>query len=351
MLPHFLLDTAFWKTFVTPDRYSYEQIPDLSGKVAIVTGANSGIGYATSLALAAHGCHVFMGCRSETKYSEAATRIQEEIRLKYPNAPKQVKIELLQLDMKDLSKVKASAEEFLRRDLPLHILVNNSGIGGIPYGVSADGIEEIFAVNHLGPFAFTLALLDKLKESQPSRVVTVSSILYVDSTSSGINFKAIINEGAKDMEPIQRYSRSKFANVLFTKALARRLSKDNVYCNVLHPGVVRTEMTRDKRGDKDYVPDPNLDFVSRLKGAGRTTFFKALGMAPERGALTQLYCATSPEIEEKNIRGKFFIPIANELPTYGAADDEEKQEELWKFSEDIISQKLEEAKARDSQSQ
>ncbi|KAF9343948.1 hypothetical protein BGX26_004992 [Mortierella sp. AD094] len=170
MAPHFLLDTGFWKTFVTPDRYSYEQIPDLSGKVAIVTGANSGIGYATSLALAAHGCHVLMACRSETKYNEAAARIQEEVRLKYPNAPKQVKIEFLQLDMNDLSKVQASAKEFLRRDLPLHILVNNS---------------------------------DKLKESQPSRVVTVSSILYVDSASSEIDFKAIRNEAAKDMEPIQ----------------------------------------------------------------------------------------------------------------------------------------------------
>lgn len=140
---------AYWKSFFHGDRYSHDQIPDLTGKVAIVTGANSGLGYATTVALAAHGAHVFLACRNQGRAQEAIDRAKEEIKLKYPNAPTP-QLEFLELDMNDMNKTRQASQEFLRKRLPLHILVNNSGIAGGPLGLSADGIESEFAVNHMG---------------------------------------------------------------------------------------------------------------------------------------------------------------------------------------------------------
>lgn len=138
----------FWKTYVTPARYSNDQIPDLTGKVAIVTGANTGLGYATTVALAGHGAHVIMACRSQERALAAMEKAKKEIKTTYPRA-KEPKLEFLELDLNDLSKCKQSAQEFLNRGLPIHILINNSGIVG-KFGLSADGIENMFAVNHLG---------------------------------------------------------------------------------------------------------------------------------------------------------------------------------------------------------
>jgi len=146
-------DPKFLKTFFTPDRYSHDRIPQLDGKVAIVTGANTGIGYATTVALAAHGARVFMACRSETKCHEAISKIREEIKQNYPHsraAEEGSLLEFLQLDLNDMSATQESAKRFLEMGLPLHILVNNGGIGASPFTLSADGIEQMFAVNHLG---------------------------------------------------------------------------------------------------------------------------------------------------------------------------------------------------------
>ncbi|KAF9022087.1 hypothetical protein BGZ52_001225, partial [Haplosporangium bisporale] len=169
------------EAFVTADHYSYDQIPNLTGKYALVTGANQGIGYATTLGLVAHGAHVVMACRSEAKANEAIERLHRDVTETYPHSiaaaqiakGDRLKLEFLELDLNDLKKVQKSAQEFLSRRLPLHILVNNSGVGGAAWGLSADGIENHFAINHLGHFVLTTALLDCLKESQPSRVVVV----------------------------------------------------------------------------------------------------------------------------------------------------------------------------------
>lgn len=165
----------------TVRNYSYDQIPDLTGKYALVTGANQGIGYSTTLGLVSHGAHVTMACRTEAKANEAIEKLHKDVAAKYPHSAAAAQVakghrlplDFLQLDLNDLNKTQKSAQEFLSRGLPLHILINNSGIAGDPWGLSADGIESHFAVNHLGHFVFTLALLDRLKESQPSRVVVV----------------------------------------------------------------------------------------------------------------------------------------------------------------------------------
>jgi NAD(P)-dependent dehydrogenase (short-subunit alcohol dehydrogenase family) len=148
-----LSQLAFWRTSSSTSTaqspFSHDQIPDLTGKIAIVTGANSGLGYATTVALAAHGAHVFLACRHQGRAQEAITRAQEEIKTKYPTSLTP-KMDFLELDLNDLGKVRESAKAFLEKGLPLHILVNNSGQMMVPFGLSSDGIESQFAVNHLG---------------------------------------------------------------------------------------------------------------------------------------------------------------------------------------------------------
>ncbi|KAF9089257.1 hypothetical protein BGX29_012136 [Mortierella sp. GBA35] len=319
---------AFWKTYVTPKRYSHDKIPDLTGKIAIVTGANSGLGYATTVALAAHGARVFLACRSQQRAQEAIDNAKAEIKAKYPNAPAP-QLEFLELDLNDMTKSRQAAQEFLKKGLPLHILVNNSGIMNTPFGLSADGIETQFAVNHMGHFVFTMGLLDRVKESQPSRIVILSSLAHemTPKKMNGIDFDTL-NDQTKSSS-WDRYSRSKLANVLFAKALARRLANEKVWVNIAHPGYVATNLGR---STKDVA------------GAAAEKAFKLMtwvvAMTPKVGALTQLYLATSPEVEEKDIRGRYFIPIANEIQPTAWSRDEELQEKLWAFSEKLASEKV-----------
>ncbi|OAQ32838.1 NAD(P)-binding protein [Linnemannia elongata AG-77] len=315
---------AFWKTYFTPDRYSIAQIPDLTGKVAIVTGANTGLGYTTMVALAGRGAHVFLACRSQKRAIAAIETALLEIRSKYPLLTTAPKLEFLELDLMDINKTQQAAKEFLRKGLPLHILVCNAGIQVVPFELSADGIEAIFAVNHIGHFVFTIALLDRLKTSQPSRVVMISSIAHeAFPPRVGIDFDTL-NDPTKSTD-LSRYGRSKLANVLFAKALARRVANDNVYVNACHPGFIPRFLEPQDDTWKEW-----FDCIVK----------NAVTLTAERAALTQLYLATSPEIEERDVRGKYFIPVANEIEPAALARNERLQEELWAFSEDIVREKV-----------
>ncbi|OAQ32837.1 NAD(P)-binding protein [Linnemannia elongata AG-77] len=323
-----LTQLAWWKTYLTPNKYSHDQIPDLSGKVAIVTGANSGLGYATTVALAAHGARVFLACRSQERAQEAIDNATAEIKAKYPNAPTP-QLEFLELDLNDMNKAHQAAQEFLKKGLPLHILVNNSGIMNCPFALSADGIETQFAVNHMGHFVFTMGLLDKIKESQPSRIVILSAIAHEMTPPSmgGIDFNTL-NDPTK-ADNWDRYARSKLANVLFGKALARRLANEKVWVNIAHPGIVKTNLSKSTKDSMGESLGKLIDVVSSVTA-----------MTPEKGALTQLYLATSPEVENKDIRGRYFIPTANEIQPTAESRDEELQERLWTFSENLAREKV-----------
>ncbi|KAI9232366.1 MAG: hypothetical protein BYD32DRAFT_466313 [Podila humilis] len=151
--------------------YSYDQFLELTGKYALVTGANIGIGYATTLALVTHGAQ----WPAEVK----GARLQ---------------LDFLEMDLNDLKKVQRAAQEYLSRGHPLHILINNGGISSEEWSVSADGTERHFALNYLGHFVLTTALLDRLKESQPSRVVVVSSLAYEILPPGGFDLSIINDE-------------------------------------------------------------------------------------------------------------------------------------------------------------
>ncbi|KFH72021.1 hypothetical protein MVEG_02314 [Podila verticillata NRRL 6337] len=315
--------------------YSYEEIPDLSGKYALVTGANQGLGYSTTLGLVSHGAHVTMACRTEAKANEAIEQLHKDVAERFPHSKAAAQIakghrlplDFLQLDLNDLKKTQKSAQEYLSRGLPLHILIDNSGIANEPWKLSADGIEVHFAVNHLGHFVFTNALLDRLKESQPSRIVVVSSLAYQYLPEDRFDISKINDETVGS--PMTRYGRSKLANILYSNALARRLAGSQVRVNSIHPGLVDTRMSRVTR---DHMDDETRALFAKLPSPSPLT--------QDDGALTQLYVATSPDIVKNDIRGRFFIPIAVEEGLNSKALDVDLQEQLWAYSEKVVKEKL-----------
>ncbi|KAF9946530.1 hypothetical protein BGZ65_009604 [Modicella reniformis] len=297
----FIYDLDYWKTYVQPSNFSLEQIPDLTSKVAIVTGANNGLGYETALALARNGAHVFLACRNRTKALAAIERMERELAETAPQI--YPKIDFLCLDLADLRTVAHSAGEFLSKKLPLHILVNNAGLGLSAPKLTRDGIELVFAVNHMGSAAHEMHLPE-----------------------GGIQFGTL---GQPDAEsPFVNYNRSKLANILYVKALARRLSSagnHQVFVNAVHPGYCGTAIDDSAQLTVGYMASQVMLKAREL-----------IGRTPADGALTQLYCATSTEIEEKKLSGRYFVPDGHELRPGSYAMDEELQERLFKYSEDFM---------------
>ncbi|CAI2163422.1 15681_t:CDS:2 [Funneliformis geosporum] len=204
-----------------------ENIPDLTGKVAIVTGGNTGIGYITARELSRKNAHVFIASRNKERGEGAVEKIKKETGNN--------QVEYLYLDLNNLKNVKKSAESFLSKDLPLHILINNAGIMATPWTLTEDGIQDQFGL-------FTMTLLAKIEASAPSRIVNVSSLAHNHAPAAGIEFDKINQEGAQSSW--EHYGISKLANILFTESLSKRLEGKEVYVNSIHPGFVHTELSR-----------------------------------------------------------------------------------------------------------
>ncbi|MER5714875.1 oxidoreductase [Streptomyces sp. NPDC002132] len=260
--------------------WSTHDIPDQSGRTAVVTGANSGIGYVTARELARRGAHVVLACRSESRGREAVERLAGEV----PGAG----VELRPLDLGDL----ASVREFAAR-LPharLDLLVNNAGVMALPYGTTADGFETQFGVNHLGHFALTGLLLPMLLDTPGARVVTVSSMAHV-----------LGNIDPHDLNSERRYrrwiayGRSKTANLLFTHELARRLDAAGaeVTAAAAHPGYAATNL------QTAGVRAEGRRRAERLVEAGNRVF----AQSAEEGALPTLYAATAPDVRPDSFTG------------------------------------------------
>src|SRR5215472_8902574 len=192
------------------------QSGELSGRTFLITGANTGIGRATAADLANRGGRVYLACRSQQKGRAAAAAIVA--------ATGNEAVTFLPLDLADLASVRTCAEQFLARGEPLHVLINNGGVAG-QRGITRDGFELAFGVNHLGHFALTTALLDRLADSGPARVVTVSSEAHYQA--GGIDY-ASVRQRTRSMTGMSEYAVSKLANVAFTAELARRLAGTSV---------------------------------------------------------------------------------------------------------------------------
>jgi NAD(P)-dependent dehydrogenase (short-subunit alcohol dehydrogenase family) len=274
---------------------------ELSGRTFLVTGANTGIGRATAAGLASRGGRVYLACRSEQKGRAAVAAIVA--------ATGNEAVSFLPLDLGDLASVRGCAEQFLARDEPLHVLINNGGVAG-QRGITRDGFELAFGVNHLGHFALTTALLDRLAASAPARVVTVSSDSHYQAT--GIDFEAVRRPTAT-VAGIREYAVSKLANVLFSQELARRAEGRGITTYALHPGVVASDIWR-------RVPWPARPLI------------KLRMISPEDGARTSLYCATAPEVAQ--VSGRFYEKCREREAS--AVATPELAGTLWQRSEEWI---------------
>lgn len=270
-----------------------------TARVAIVTGANTGIGRVTARELARLGMQVFIACRSKEKTQP----VLDEIRKANAGAL----VEWLPLELADFGSVRACAKAFLDRGLPLHLLVNNAGLAGA-HGLTPSGFELAFGVNHMGHFLLTSLLLDRLKASAPARIVTVASRAH--RRCDGIDWDAV-RKRTVTRSAIKEYGVSKLANILFSAELAKRLAGSGVTTYSLHPGVVASDIWRG-------VPAP-LRFLIRL---GMIT--------TEEGARTTLHCALSPEISAET--GLYYSESKPTTPT-ALARDPALAAELWSRSE------------------
>jgi len=309
-------------------------MPDLSGKVVIVTGPTvKGIGHESGVEMARRGAHVILAGRSESKGEEAV----KELLARVPAA----KAEFMTLDLASLKSVKAFVEAFKAKELPLHILMNSAGVMACPFGLTVDGLESQWATNHLGHFLLTKLLLPTLEASAPSRVVTVSSgaanmpdmflkMQQVGLVDAGlaVDFDTFGPENEEGYHPWKSYGRSKLSNVLFTRALARRLSGKKVYANVNDPGGIKTNLGRHAEVTmKESMGEAFTRFMD--------SFTDQIFMTPPMGAVTQLYLATAPEVETQDIRGQFYKPQAKPATLPGLVT-EVLEEKLWAASEKLV---------------
>jgi retinol dehydrogenase-12 len=274
----------------------------LAGRIALVTGANTGIGRVTAVELARQGAQVFVACRS----AQRAHAVLEEIRAQ----PDGGKAELLSLELDDFASIRECAKAFLARGLPLHILINNAGLAGAR-GCTKEGFELAFGVNHLGHFLLTQLLLDRIKASAPARIVTVASKAHF--RARGMDWQAL-RAPTRTATGLQEYRVSKLANVLFSAELGRKLAGSGVTTYSLHPGVVATEVWRS-------VPSP-LAWLLKLAM-----------ISPQKGAETTLHCATSASVAAES--GLYYDECRPKTPSR-AARDAALARTLWERSEDWL---------------
>lgn len=263
--------------------WSAQDIPDQRGRVAVVTGANSGIGYVTARELARRGARVLLACRSETRGRDAAERLAAEVPY--------VQAEFVRLDLGDLLSVREFAAAFPGDRLDL--LVNNAGVMALPYSTTSDGFETQFGVNHLGHFALTGLLLPALLAAPGARVVTVSSMVHA---LANIDINHLNSE--RQYRRWTAYARSKTANLLFTHELARRLAAhgSDVVATAAHPGYAATNLqTAGPRMEGRRAAERFAELATRV-----------VAQPAGAGALPTLYAATAPDVGPDSFFGPGF---------------------------------------------
>jgi len=276
---------------------------NLDGKVSIVTGSNTGIGFVTAKELARMGAFVILAGRRLDKLNEAAEKIKSEV--------KDAKLEAMELDLSSLKSVRNFAKRFKEKDLPLHILVNNAGVMALPNReTTEDGFEKQIGTNHFGHFLLTNLLLDNIKKSGSARIINVSSAGH---KMGNLDFNNLQLETG--YFSWKAYGNSKLANILFTKELQRRLEGTEIDVFAVHPGFVDTELSRNMTG---------ASIVS--------TFAKFIAKTPYQGALTQLKLSVDPSVKGKG--GTYWADCVQVEPS-SSANDMKAAAQLWEVSEKL----------------
>jgi len=256
--------------------WTKNNIPDQSGKIIIVTGANAGIGFETALALYETGAHVLLACRSMENAEQAINKLKEK--------GGKGTLEAMQLDLSDLNAIKQFADDFLKTHHQLDILINNAGVMVPPASKTVQGYELQFGVNFLGHFALTGYLYPLINITPNSRIVTVSSMAYL---RGAIDFENLRSE--KDYDPMREYAQSKLANIFFTRELQRRIvsAGDQTVSIAAQPGANKTELARHMDAEV---------FETAKKRVGEL-------MDPWQGALPSLFAATDLNAKPAELYG------------------------------------------------
>ncbi len=299
-------------------KWGAADIPDLTGQTIIVTGANSGLGFATTAALAAHGASVVMAVRDAQK----GTLARDQVLARVPNA----RVEVISLDLANLAAIKQFATQFSATHPRLDVLVNNAGVMAIPYRTTVDGFEMQIGTNLLGHFALTGELFPLLSQQPQARVVTLSSFLH---RSGKIDFADL--NGKQSYRPWAAYSQSKLADLLFTFELQRRVDKAGISLLSLaaHPGYAATNL---------QIVGPQME-GNQIMRLGSQIGNALFAQSADNGALPTLYAATAPNVTG----GAFYGPDGfggmrgHPIETRAAqqAYDVETAKQLWQVSEDL----------------
>jgi NAD(P)-dependent dehydrogenase (short-subunit alcohol dehydrogenase family) len=291
-------------------------VPRQAGRLAVVTGANTGIGFQVARMLAGHGAHVVLACRSPGKASRAA----EQIRAETTGAA----VDVVPLDLASLASVREAAEQIRASYQRVDLLINNAGVMEPPYQRTADGFELTLATNHLGHFALTGLVLDRLLATAGSRIVTMSSIGHLDGA---MHFDDL--QGEHGYDPDAAYAQSKLANLLFTYELDRRLRAAGAATAALacHPGVVYTDLFVNRSRLGRLLLSPRLRAVN---------FWAVQDVA--MGALPALRAAADPAAESGEYYGpwrRYYTGYPVAVRSSDRSHDRADQARLWKVSEQL----------------
>ncbi len=277
----------------------------MQGKHIAITGPTAGIGRTASLALASQGAQLTLFCRSREK----GLALQQEIVAAGGLLPS-----LIIMDMADLGSVRHAAQEFLAGQKTLDVLLNNAGVVNTSRKETVDGFEETLAVNHFAPFLLTGLLLPVLQKTPGARIVNVASDAH--AFVKGMGFEDM--QATANYKTFREYGRSKLANILFTRRLARLLKGQDITVNCLHPGAVATSLGSQNGG-----------FLTKILPLLLKPFFRS----PEQGAQTSIYLCSSKEVAGTS--GEYFVNCKRRTPKPWACDDAEA-DRLWAYTEQCL---------------
>jgi len=287
---------------------------DLTGKYAIVTGSDKGIGFETARSLALHGATVVMACRNMKSALAAGKSIRKE--------RSKAQVYAMYCDLNSLHSVRQFVTDYLSKKWPLHILVLNAGVFGLPYSVTEDGYETTFQTNHLGHFLLATSLTELMVESKPARmvIVTSESHRFTDLNQRTISEQKL-NPPENEYRPILAYNQSKLCNVLLSCELNYRLEKRGVTCNAVHPGnMISSHLPR------------NWWFYRFI-----FAMVRPFSKSKQQGAASSVYCAAARELE--GVGGQYYINCFRVHPSDEALVSKTSQK-LWDISELMIEKAL-----------
>ena len=299
-------------------KWTEKNLPDLTGKTIIITGANSGTGFAATKFMSAKGATIIMACRNPDKANKALQSIKND------NA--EAKLDFIQLDLSSLASIKQFSEEFKKKYSSLDILINNAGMSQTPDIKTEDGFEMQIGVNHLGHYALTGHLMDRLVNTKDSRVVTMSSMNHEQGI---MNFDNLFLEG--EYHQMKAYEQSKLANLLFSYELSRKLTQAGVSVESIaaHPGFVKSNIMKSNEYTK--------------RSFGFTMMFNIfdvlLAMTPSMGSLGIMRAATDRTLKNGEYVGPTqmggYRGLPNLLTSSERSYNEEDAKKLWEMSEEL----------------